>query len=126
MNNYRNNQHRNMSQRNWPNMQRQQNMGQKSVKQENSVNEELQKQIPNGVNSQQFDNLVNTAGKYLNQDPNDLKKAAQSGSMNKLLSNMSPSQAAQLERILSDENAAKKLLSTPQAQALLRELNKNE
>lgn len=80
----------------------------------------------NNTNSQPLDSLVNTASKHLNTNPEELKKAAQSGSLKKLASNMTPSQAAQLEKILSDENAAKKLLSTPQAQALLRGLQKNE
>lgn len=78
------------------------------------------------VSNDRLDNLVNTASKHLNTSPEDLKKAAQNGNIQKLLNNMSPSQAAQLQRILSDENAAKKLLSTPQAQALLRGLQKNE
>lgn len=87
-------------------------------------NNEAQSQ-PQGGN-EQLDNLLNKASKHLNASPEELKKAAQSGNMQKLISNMSPSQAAQLEKILSDENAAKKLLSTPQAQALLRGLQKNE
>lgn len=73
-----------------------------------------------------LDNLVNTASKHLNTSPEELRNAAQSGNMQKLFSQMSPSQAQQLQKILSDENAAKKLLSTPQAQALLRGLSKNE
>ena len=76
--------------------------------------------------SEQLDRLVNTASKHLNTSPDELKNAAQSGNMQKLFSQMSPSQAQQLQKILSDENAAKKLLSTPQAQALLRGLSKNE
>ena len=78
------------------------------------------------VNNEHLDNLVNAASKHLNTSPEDLKKVAQNGNIQKLLNNMSPSQAAQLQRILSDENAAKKLLSTPQAQALLRGLQKKE
>ncbi len=74
----------------------------------------------------QLDNLVNTASKHLNTTPEELKTAAQSGNIQKLLSSLSQSQAAQLERILSDEDAAKKLLSTPQAQALLRGMKRNE
>ncbi len=74
----------------------------------------------------QLDNLVNTASKQLNTSPEELKNAAQNGNMQKLFSQMSPSQAQQLQKILSDENAAKKLLSTPQAQALLRGISKNE
>lgn len=73
-----------------------------------------------------LDNLMNKASKHLNTTPDELKNAAQNGGLQKLLSNMTPSQAAQLEKILSDENATKKLLSTPQAQALLRGLQRNE
>jgi len=73
-----------------------------------------------------LDDLVNTASRQLNTSPEELKNAAQNGNMQKLFSQMSPSQAQQLQKILSDENAAKKLLSTPQAQALLRGLSKNE
>lgn len=76
--------------------------------------------------NEQLDRLVNTASKHLNTSPEELKNAAQNGNMQKLFSQMSPSQAQQLQKILSDENAAKKLLSTPQAQALLRGLSKNE
>ena len=76
--------------------------------------------------SEQLDRLVDTASKHLNTSPDELKNAAQSGNLQKLFSQMSPSQAQQLQKILSDENAAKKLLSTPQAQALLRGLSKNE
>lgn len=73
-----------------------------------------------------LENLVNTTSKHLNTSPEELKNAAQSGNMQKLFSQMSPTQAQQLQKILSDEDAAKKLLSTPQAQALLRRLSKNE
>lgn len=77
-------------------------------------------------NSEQLDRLVDTASKHLNTSPEELKNAAQNGNMQKLFSQMTPAQAQQLQKILSDENAAKKLLSTPQAQALLRGLSKNE
>ncbi len=76
--------------------------------------------------TEQLKNLVNTASKHLNTTPDALKAAAQSGNIQKLLSSLSPAQASQLERILSDEDAAKKLLSTPQAQALLRGMKQNE
>lgn len=77
-------------------------------------------------NQEQIDNLANIAGRHLGKSPEEMKKAAQSGNLQQILSQMSPSQAKQLQKILSDENAAKKLLSTPQAQELLRRLSKNE
>ena len=81
---------------------------------------------PSAPNPNQLDNLANIASKHLGTSPEELKKAAQNGNVQSLLSQMSPSQAQQIQKILSDENAAKKLLSTPQAQELLRRLSKNE
>jgi hypothetical protein len=39
-----------------------------------------------------------------------------------MLSKLSPAQAKSLQRILSDKNATKELLSTPQAQKLLMKI----
>lgn len=96
--------------------------GNQSVPQEKTQNHNQTHTAQNST----LDNLMNKASKHLNTTPDELKNAAQNGGLQKLLSNMTPSQAAQLEKILSDENATKKLLSTPQAQALLRGLQRNE
>lgn len=124
MNNFNRNNHSNMYNRN---MQGKRQNGMSGGQQMNRTPQQ-QSPTPNQsqVSNEQIDNLLNKASKHLNSSPEALKNAAQSGNMQKLLSNMSPSQAAQLEKVLSDENAAKKLLSTPQAQALLRGLQKNE
>ncbi len=130
MNNYnRGNNRNNMNGRSMPQsrrmpMQNQQNSQTQNMNANNPPQAQSNEQPK--VNNERLDNLVNKASKHLNTSPEDLKKAAQSGNIQKLISGMSPAQAAQLERILSDENAAKKLLSTPQAQALLRGLQKNE
>ncbi len=73
-----------------------------------------------------LDELVGRAGKALGTSENEVRKAAQSGDIAKLLGKLTPAQAQQLKKALSDENAAKKLLSTPAAQALLKGLKKNE
>lgn len=39
-----------------------------------------------------------------------------------LMQQLSPTQSEKLEEVLRDENAARELLSTPQAQSLLRKL----
>lgn len=59
-------------------------------------------------------------------DYDELKKAVQSGNFNKALSNLTPEQRSQVQKLLSDEEKAKKILSSPQAQALIRRLSKNE
>ena len=134
MNNFnRGNNRNNMNSRSMPqsrrmptqnNMQNKQNT--QSVQTNNDLHNPQQNSEQPKISNDRLDNLVNTASKHLNTSPEELKKAAQNGNIQKLVNNMSPSQAAQLQRILSDENAAKKLLSTPQAQALLRGLQKNE
>lgn len=81
----------------------------------------------NAVNGgEQLDELVQKASKYLNTTPEQLKESAVNGSVQSIFSQMPPQQAQKLRQVLSDENAVKKLLSSQQAQAILRGLNKNE
>ena len=64
--------------------------------------------------------LLNTASQRLGQSPDRLKQALQNGEVKSMLKNMSPQQAQKVECILNDPAAAQKLLSTPQAQMLLK------
>lgn len=109
-----------------PNSVNQNNTAAQSTSPQKNQNRPQQSQQPPTPSQEQIDNLASIAGRHLGKSPEEMKKAAQSGNLQKLLSQMSPSQAKQLQKILSDENAAKKLLSTPQAQELLRRLSKNE
>lgn len=43
-------------------------------------------------------------------------------SVNKIFNNLSPEQQKKIEQILSDKNQTEKILSSPQAQALLKKL----
>ena len=74
---------------------------------------------PGGVNE-----LTAKAGKAIGASPEEIKAAAQSGDIEKIKSKLTPAQSEQLSRLLSDENAAKRLLSSPQAQAILKSLQK--
>ena len=67
--------------------------------------------------------LLNFAAQKLGTSPQELQQQAQSGNFNKLLGNMDPNDAARLQQVLNDQNAAQKLLSTPEAQQLLQKLN---
>ena len=78
----------------------------------------------NGNND--FDKLARQAGKQLNMRPEQLKRSAQSGDVKSILNNLTDSQAQQVQNILNDKNALKQLLSSPQAAALLKGLQKNE
>ena len=66
---------------------------------------------PNMGSAMQQDDMINKASKHLGKSPEELKSAMQ---------NLSPQQAEQLNRALSDEEYAKQLLSSPQAQALIK------
>ena len=73
-------------------------------------------------NNDELEALLKLAAQRLGTNPNTLKDKAQSGELSKLLGNMSSSDAAKLQQVLSDKDAANKLLSTPQAQMLLQKL----
>ena len=79
----------------------------------------------NNVNND-LDKLARQAGKQLNMRPEQLKRSAQSGDVKSILNNLTDSQAQQVQNILNDKNALKQLLSSPQAAALLKGLQKNE
>ncbi len=67
-------------------------------------------------NEQQLEALLRAAAQRLGTTPEALKQAAQSGELGDRLPGADP----QLQKALTDPEAARKLLSTPQAQQLLR------
>lgn len=77
-------------------------------------------------NKNQFENILQNLSKKLNSNPDSLKSAAQNNDVNKLLSNLDPKQANKVKSILSDPEASKKILESPQAQALIKKLNGNK
>ena len=52
----------------------------------------------------------------------EVKAAVQSGQINRLLDKMNQAQAGQISKIMSDPEAAKKIIESPQAQALIKKL----
>ena len=70
-------------------------------------------------NQNQLEALLRQAARQLDTDPEKLKNAAQSGQLDSLISGMNAGHAAKFRQVLSDKDAANKLLSTPQAQKLL-------
>lgn len=73
-------------------------------------------------NNDELEALLKIAAQRLGTNPDTLKSEAQSGELSKLLGNMSSNDAAKLQQVLSDKDAANRLLSTPQAQMLLQKL----
>ena len=77
----------------------------------------------NHQNKQQLDQLLKQASEKLGSNPEAIKKAVGPGTVDKLMSSMSEADTQRLKSILADEEATKAILSSPQAQALLKKLS---
>lgn len=73
-------------------------------------------------NQNQLEALLKMTAGRLGTTPEALKNAAQNGDLSKVLGHNESN--ATLQKVLSDPEAAKKMLSTPQAQKLLKMLQK--
>lgn len=73
-------------------------------------------------NNEKVENLLNKVSQYLGKNTNEIKNAAQSGDIAKTLSNLNPEDSEKIQKVLTDKNLATKLLSTPQAQKLIKDL----
>ena len=71
------------------------------------------------MNETQMRALLKLAAQRLNTTPEALRAAAENGSLQNITGQADSPQAAQLKKVLSDPEAAKKLLSSPAAQKLL-------
>lgn len=74
------------------------------------------------LNQNQLEALLKVTAGRLGTTPEALKQAAQNGDLSQMLGQND--QSAALKMVLSDPEAAKKLLSTPQAKKLLQMLQK--
>ncbi|MBQ4128874.1 MAG: hypothetical protein IJD68_03780 [Ruminococcus sp.] len=74
------------------------------------------------ANNEQINSLINQLSQRLNADSTQVREALDRGNLTKLLSNMDKKQADKISAILSDEQEAKKVLESPQAQALIKKL----
>lgn len=77
-------------------------------------------QIDNG----KLEALLKFAAQRLGSTPEALKEAAQNGDLTQMMSQTNAGQAenAAMQQALTDPEAAKKLLATPQAQAIIKML----
>ena len=66
-----------------------------------------------------IDKLANRAGTALGTSGEQVRAAAETGDIERLLSKLTPSQAQKVKNVLSTEAALKQLLSSPQAKAIL-------
>ena len=74
------------------------------------------------ANNPKFENLLKSVSDKLGKSPEELKKASETGNVENLLGNLNPNDAQKIKKILADKNAANKILSTPQAQSLIKKL----
>lgn len=77
--------------------------------------------MPNKNNScEELNNLLQTLSDRLGAKPEELKSAAQKGNINSVIKGLNPNDAEKIQRVLSDKDASRKILSSPQAQKLLK------
>ena len=74
------------------------------------------------ADTEQINRLIKMLSERMGTPEGEIRSAVESSNYSSLLSRMEPSQAGQLESILSDEESAKKFLSTPQAKAIIKRL----
>ena len=76
-------------------------------------------------NQEKLKQVIGSFGKGLNASA--LANAAAKGNSNDFVEkNLKPEQKAEIERVLSDKNAMKQLLASPQAQRIMKMLNKEK
>lgn len=73
-----------------------------------------------------IDKMLGTVSSKLGVDKVALERAVSSGSAEKLMSALSAEQAQQLNRLLSDKAATKRLLESEQVQQLIRKLSEGK
>ncbi len=74
------------------------------------------------ANNEQINSLINQLSQRLNADSDEVRDALEKGNLTRVLSNMDSRQAEKISQILSDEEQSRKVLSSPQAQALIKKL----
>ena len=74
------------------------------------------------MNEAQLQSMLQLAASRLQTTPEKLRAALENGNLDQLTGQNTTPQAAHLKKILNDPEAAKKLLSGPAAQQLLKAL----
>lgn len=74
------------------------------------------------ANKDQINELIQQLSQRLNTDTNQVEAALKKGNFDKVLEKMDKGKAEKIQRILSDPEQANKVLSSPQAQAIIKRL----
>ncbi|MCH5320368.1 MAG: hypothetical protein J1E36_01295 [Eubacterium sp.] len=75
------------------------------------------------MNNNELNRLMKTAQQKTGVDMNKMKQAAENGKLDDFINkNLSSQATKQLKNVLTNKEAAEKLLSTPQAKELMKKL----
>lgn len=75
------------------------------------------------MNNNELNRLMKTAQQKTGVDMNKMKQAAENGNLDDFINkNLSSQATKQLKNVLTNKEAAEKLLSTPQAKELMKKL----
>lgn len=79
------------------------------------------------MNNNEMNRLMKNAQKKTGIDMQKMKQAAESGNLDDFINkNLSSDATKQLKNVLTNKEAAEKLLSTPQAKELLKKLTQDK
>jgi hypothetical protein len=71
-----------------------------------------------------LEKLLKTASAKLGMSPENLMNALEKKDMNSILANMKPEDKQKMKQILEDGTALDKIMSNPQAAAMMRQMKK--
>lgn len=74
--------------------------------------------------NQNLNDLLNQASQKTGMDINNLKNNINNGQLNSLISKMKPNDAARFQEALNNPQLAQQMLSSPQAQMLIKKFMK--
>lgn len=72
----------------------------------------------------ELETMLQILAQRMGTSPEALKESARNGQLSSLLNRMDPGDVQNLQRVLNDQAAARKILESPQAQALWKQLNR--
>ena len=72
----------------------------------------------------ELETMLQILAQRLGTTPEALKESAKNGQLSSLLNQMNPGDVQSLQRVLNDQAEARKILESPQAQALWKQLNR--
>ncbi len=78
------------------------------------------------ISEAELNRMIKEASGKVGADPKKLEQAVSSNSIDSVLENLRPEDAAKLQQVLSDKNATERMLKSPKAQMLLKKFLENK